>query len=103
VLVAAILIMIVVTHTDETRSTFQRLLQFFRKPPLVVKIPIGCSLWLVSVVVPGILAWYVFGHKFEESCDDEGEFVFYLVFIVFWPLAWPIALIVVPILLLRRH
>jgi hypothetical protein len=99
--IVTILVIIVVIHLDEARSTFQQLLESFLHRSLAVRILIGFVVWLLSVIVPGSLFLVVIRPMAEENVgDDTGGFGYFLPFLVFWPPAWPVALILW--LLLRR-
>ena len=87
-LVVAVMVTIVVVKKDALRDTPRLLLDFFLKRPLISKIIIGFVAWLISLIV----GWSIYSHVFEEP--EEGSQFWALAFLILWPPAWPIAVIV---------
>ncbi len=98
----AIIVMLVLFNLDAVRSFLTHLLVYFARLPLISRIFIGFVTWLVSVIAPGFLFWYLFRPP-ENDEDETGGLGHLLLFLIIWPPGWPIALILWIILKYREY
>ena len=78
---------VIVFKWDNFRGFLQHLMASFHQRPLISQIIIGVVVWLVAVIVPYLVYAYL---SQDSDADDEARV---LVFVVLWPPAWPIALL----------
>ncbi len=100
--IVAIIVFLILFNLNTVRSFLTHLLVSLSRLPLISQILIGLATWLFSVIVPGLLFWYLFRPSATEE-DETGGLGHLLLFLIFWPPGWPIALILWIILKYREY
>ena len=91
--VVVVVVAAVVTNLDEARD----LLQQFLKRPLIIQILIGFVVWLITLMIVGYL---ISATLFEREKGGEAEGWGLIAFFILLPPAWPIAVIMLLVILI---
>jgi len=95
--VVVVVVYAVVANLDEVPGFLKQTLDSFLKLPLISQIIIGVVVWLISLIV----GWYIYSYLFKEP--EEGSQFWVLAFLILWPPAWPIAVIVLLVMWIMKR
>ena len=108
-LVVVVVVTAVVANLDKVRDFkvrdfLQQQLDSFLKRPLISQIIIGFVVWLILVIVPCIVFWSVFWYVVGQPEEGQGLAAWgcLFAFLIVWPPAWPIAVILLPVLWITK-